>query len=138
MKRIYFRAWQSRVLSRDGIKKWFPVLVKKKKTISTLEIARKTADKSSVTVGDVFNVIHNFFSVLSEEVLDGYSVHVDGFGTFTAVIHSKGHGVNTPEEVNSSQIAELNIRFTPEYTRNPVDGKSTPMFEGVTFERLDK
>lgn len=138
MKTMYFKSWQSSIANLDGIKKWFPRLVKKRRIITTLELARKTSEKSTATVGDVFNVIYIFFNLLADELMDGYTVRVDGFGTFTAVANAKGQGVDTADDVNSAQIAGIRIRFTPEYTRNKLNGVTRSMFEGVKFERIDK
>jgi len=138
MKTIYFKSWQTTMASEDGVKKWFPRFVKKKKPVTTLQVARKTAEKCTLTVGDVFNVVYTFFGCVGDELMDGYSVKIDGFGTFTAVAVASGQGVDTEEEVNSGQIAGIRIRFTPEYTYSKFNGTTRSMFEGVTFERIDK
>ncbi len=138
MKTIYFKAWQSNIANRDGAKKWFPRFVKKKKAVTTLQVARKTADKCTLTVGDVFNVVYSFFGCVTDELMDGYSVKIDGFGTFTAIANAKGEGVDTSDEVNGDQIAGIRIRFTPEYTYSKFNGTTRSIFQGVTFERIDK
>lgn len=138
MKTIYFRAWQATIASKDGIKKWFPRFFKKKKPVTTLQVARKVSEKCTLTIGDVFNVIYTFFGCVGDELMDGYSVKIDGFGTFTAIANTQGQGVDTFEEVNADQIAGIRIRFTPEYTYSKFNGTTRSMFEGVRFERLEK
>jgi len=138
MKTIYFKSWLSPIAGKDGIKRWFPRFIKKKKAVTTVQLARKVSEKCTVTVGDCFNVIYSFFSTVGEELMDGYSVKIDGFGTFTAIANAQGQGVESAKEVNASQIAGIRIRFTPEYTYSKFNGTTRSMFEGVRFERIDK
>lgn len=136
-KTMYFKAWQTSMADKDGIKKWFPRLVKKKKVVTAWDIAVEISKRSSLTPGDSLNFLLSMFDIVGDELMNGYSVKFDQFGTFTAIANAKGNGVDTFEEVNSSQIGALRIRFTPAYTRTPINGTTRSMFEGVSFERID-
>ncbi|MCD8032437.1 MAG: HU family DNA-binding protein [Bacteroides sp.] len=132
---LYYKAIQSNVESEDGKKKWFPCLVKSKKIVETDTLADQISYSSTLTRGDVKNVLDNLMVVMRQHLMNSSSVRLEGLGTFTAFVQSKGNGVDTPEEVNPSQINRLRIRFSPTYTRNTFNGTTRAMYEGVSFER---
>ncbi len=134
---LYFKAWQSAIASRDGIKKWFPRLVKKRKSRTILDISRKVTKRCTVTVGDALNVLHAAMEIIGEEMLEGYTVNLEGLGSFCITARSSGKGVDTFEEVNASQITGLHVRFLPAATKNPMYGVTRSMFSDVAFERID-
>lgn len=135
---LNYRAIQSSLESEDHTRKWFPLLVKHKEIISTRQLAIEVAEKSSLTPGDVINSVDGIFGSMARYLKGGYSVRLDGLGTFTLIAKSNGNGVNTPEEVNASQIKTLRVRFTPTYTRNSFNGTTRAMFSDVKFVRIDK
>lgn len=134
---MYFKAHQSTLKSKDGIKKWFPRLVKAKTVVTTNKLAELIAEKSSLTTGDVKNVLDNLPKTMALFLMNSQSVNIEGLGSFTAVASAGGSGVNTEKEVNAKQINGLKIRFTPSYSRNAIEGTTRAMFAGVTFEKYD-
>lgn len=134
---LLYKAFQTTMKSKDGIKKWFPRLVKFGKRVYIKDIADEIAEKSSLTRGDVYNVIDNLIGITGRNLMDGKSVVYDGLGTFTAVLKAGGNGVDTFEEVNDSQVKGIRIRFTPSYTHNGVEGTTRALFKGISFQRID-
>ncbi len=134
---LLYKAFQSTMESKDGMKKWFPRLVKFGKRVTTREIADEIAEKSSLTRGDVYNVLDNLIGITGRNLMDGKSVVYEGLGTFTAVLRAGGQGVDTFEEVNDNQIVGICIRFTPAYTHNNVEGTTRALFKGISFQRID-
>lgn len=133
---LLYKAVQSNMASEDGKKKWYPRLFKKG-TVDTMELAVEIAERSSLTPGDVYNVIQNLFSSMRLHLLNSETVRLEGLGSFTVKAHSDGNGVDDPEEVTSKQINYLTIQFTP--TGKRVVGKVVrPMLSGANFERIDK
>ncbi len=132
-----YKAVQSSLASKDGIKKWFPRLAKFRKAVSTQQVAEMIAEKSSLTPGDVHNVIRNMVTVMGRLLLNSQTVKLDGLGTFTLIAKSSGNGVDTPEKVSPSQIRALRIQFTPEGTRAPGGALTRAIFSGIQYERLD-
>lgn len=132
---LHYKAKQSSIESKDGKKKYHPVLVKNEEVISTRKIGEDAAEISSLSPGDMANAAWCLFTVLGRYLRGGYSVRIDGLGTFTLRAKSTGNGVDTPEEVSSSQIKSLRIQFTPEYTRNSFEGTTRAIFQGVKFKR---
>lgn len=131
---LNYKAFQSRLKTKEDLYLWYPILVKEG-TVYLRQIAKRIAEKSSVTPGDVYNVIDCLISEMNDKLMNGYSVNLDGLGSFTAVAKAGGQGVETPEEVNSTQIKSLRIQFTPTATRTPMQGLTRAMFEGVEFKR---
>jgi len=125
--------------SADGKKKWYPHLVKHKRAVNSVRLAAEIADRSSLTPGDVYNVIQNLFDSMQKHLANSETVKLEGIGTFTMKAHSEGNGVDSPDEVHHSQINHLTVQFTPEYRRLPGanGGVVRPMFNGLEFVKLD-
>ncbi len=132
---LHYKAQQSALASKDGKKKYFPVLVKNDEVITTRQLGADAAEISTLSPGDMANAAWCLFTILGRYLRGGYSVRIDGLGTFTLRAKSGGNGVDTPEEVNPSQIKALRIQFTPEYTRNSFEGTTRAIFQGVKFKR---
>ena len=82
------------------------------------EGAQLLADFSSASVGDTYNILKNLARAMSIYMSNGRSVKLEGVGTFYYTSTAAGQGVDTPEEVNASQITGVRVRFLPEYTRS--------------------
>lgn len=132
---LYYKAQQSSIESKDGKKKYYPVLVKNEEIISIRQLGKDAAEISTLSPGDMANASWCIFTILGRYLRAGYSVRLDNVGTFTLRAKSNGNGVDTPEEVNPSQIKSLRIQFTPEYTRNSFGGTTRAIFEGIKFKR---
>ena len=91
-------------------KKWYASPVNSGK-IDQKGIAKEIAGRSSLTSGDVNNVISNFLDLLPNHLIDGKSVQLGDFGTFRISFSSEG--VANQEEFNVSKIKGLKIFFTP-------------------------
>lgn len=129
-----YKAFQSVLATKEGERLWYPTLVKHG-TVTTNYLARRIAEKSSLTPGDIYNVVDGLISEMNDKLMNGLSVNLEGLGTFTAIIKAGGKGVKTPEEVNASQIKTMNIRFTPSYKRTPMQGTTRALYSGVEFKR---
>lgn len=131
---LLYKPVQANLPSADGKKKWHPHLVKNG-TVDLMKIAEEIAERSSLTPGDVYNVILNLFSSVNYHLMDSKTVKLDTFGRFTVKAHSEGNGVDTAEEVNHEQISYLTIQFSP--VRKRVFGRYImPMLSGATFKRV--
>lgn len=133
---VLYQPVQSNMPDKDGKKKWYPHFVKFRKRIDTQILAEEIAANSSLTPGDVHNVINNLMYHISSHLLNSETVHLDNFGSFTLKAQSDGNGVDTPEEVGPHQINYVKIQFTPVFKRVPGIGIVYPMFKGMKFERI--
>lgn len=134
---LVYKARQSTLKSKDGKKKWFPQIVKVGKMITIHQMAGEIAKRSSLSPGDVKNVIDHLMDVMRIHLMDSHSVKLDGLGSFTVTAKANGTGVETEKEVNANQINGLRVRFTPSYTRNRIEGTTRAMFSELDFERYD-
>ena len=133
---LLYKGLQSNLASKDGKKKWHPRLVKFRRVVDTQRIGEMIAAKSSLTPGDVHNVVRNIVDVMSDALLNSRTVRLDGFGTFTVIANASGNGVDSSKEVSPSQINRLKIQFTPSATRTS-GGTTRAMFNGVEYERWE-
>ena len=54
------------------------------------DIARDIAGRSSLTRGDVSNVLYNFIDCLPHYLRDGFSIQLGEFGSMRVTLSSKG------------------------------------------------
>lgn len=103
--------------------------------MDTQLLAVNIAEKSSLTPGDVQNVIRNLMSTMRMHLLNSCTVRLNGFGTFTMKARTRGKGVEKEEDVNPNQVTALRCQFTPEYTRPAAIGTTRALLQGVEFEK---
>lgn len=113
---VLYKTIQSKKANKEGKKLFHPRVVHTA-TISTIQLAKEISEYSSLTTGDVKNTIDNILTVMTKHLHASESVSLDGLGTFSIVMHSKGKGADTADKVNASQ-ALLQVRFTPAFTKN--------------------
>lgn len=130
---LFYKGVLATKANKEGVKTWHPILVKMKKVISTQTLAEEIAEKASLTPGDVQNVVRNLLSVMRGHLLNSHTVRLEGMGTFTMRIRSRGKGVDAEEKVNPNQITSVHCRFTPEYFRPIAVGTTRALMQGVTF-----
>lgn len=73
-------------------------------------IARDIAGRSSLTRGDIENVLSNFVDELPDLLKDGFSVKLGDFGTMRLSLSSDG--ADSPESFKTSSI-KAKVIFTP-------------------------
>ena len=134
---LFYKAVQSPIANKAGAKLCHLNLVKAGGTVATQQLAEVIAEKSSLTAGDVQNVVRNLMSVMREYLLNSRSVRLDGLGTFTMKACTRGKGVESADKVSPNQITALKCRFTPEYTRPAAIGTTRALTQGVQFLHAD-
>lgn len=132
---LLYYARQSSIATKDGAKLWHLSLKKVGKVVDVQQLAENIAEKSSLTPGDVHNVIRNLMTTMRQHLLNSRTVRLDGLGTFTLMARTRGRGVKTEEEVNPNQVSALRCQFTPEYTRPAAMGTTRALFQGAEFEK---
>lgn len=135
---ILLKAYQSVLETQDGEKLWYPRIAKFGQKVSTSELTSALAELSSLSQGDARSFIQDFTTVMRRFLVNGFSVNLEDFGTFTLIVKATGAGVKTREEVNPNQINQLKVRFTPAYKRTPSQGTTRALYSGVTFTMIDK
>lgn len=132
---LFYYARQSSLATKKGEKLWHLSLKKVGRAVDVQQLGEMIAEKSSLTPGDVHNVIRNLMTVMRSQLLNSRSVRLDGLGTFTMKARTRGKGVATPEEVNPNQVTALRCQFTPEYTRPAAIGTTRALTQGAEFEK---
>lgn len=131
---LFYKAVKSTMATKSGDKKWHLNLVKVGKVVSTQQLAEMIAEKSSLTPGDVHNVVRNLMTAMRSALLDSKTVRLDGLGTFTMKARTRGRsgqrGRGEPESGGSPSLS-----FTPEYTRPAAIGTTRALFQGVEFQK---
>jgi len=94
----------------DAPQKWYATPVNAGKT-SQRDISNDIVALSSLTRGDVSNVIDNLIDTVPKYLLMGKSVSLGDLGTFRLSFSSKG--VDDPKEFNTNMISGAKIIFTP-------------------------
>lgn len=113
---VLYKTIQSTKENKEGLKLFHPRAVHVA-TISSVQLAKEIAEYSSLTTGDVKNTIDNLVTVMTKHLHASESVTLDGLGTFSLVMRSRGKGAATAGEVSPSQ-SRLQIRFIPTFTKN--------------------
>ena len=91
-------------------RKWYASPVNEGK-ITKKDINKVIVSMSSLSRGEVSNVIENLFEVIPTYLLMGKSVNLGEFGTFRLSFSSEG--VENPEEFTSELINGVKVIFTP-------------------------
>lgn len=76
------------------------------------EVSRILAQRSSLSEGDVYAVVVGLVDLIPEKLLDGYTIKLDGLGSFR--LHAKVATAKNPEDVNVRNIKGLRISFRPD------------------------
>ena len=74
------------------------------------DIARDIAGRSSLTRGDVSNVLYNFIDCLPHYLRDGFSIQLGEFGSMRVTLSSKG--AEKEEDFKTATI-KPRVVFTP-------------------------
>jgi predicted histone-like DNA-binding protein len=104
--------------------KWY-LVQERSGSVGLAEIAKEIADRSSLTFGDVQNVLRNLLDVLPTYIRLGQTIHLEGFGSFHLSVSSDGKA--TPEELTAHAVRNPHLIFTPS-----VEMKKS--IEGLSFE----
>lgn len=91
-------------------KKWFANPVNQG-TVSTYQLSKKISGRSSLTRGDISNVLENLIDELPTYLINGHSVKLGDFGTLRLSISGKGS--DTPESYTTANIEKVKVIFTP-------------------------
>ena len=75
-------------------------------------LSKDLSEVSSLSAGDVQNVIVNLIDQLPKWLMEGNSVKLDGFGIFRLSFSSAGEAVK--DDVTADSIKDIHILFEPD------------------------
>jgi predicted histone-like DNA-binding protein len=79
--------------------------------ITQMELSREISALSSLSRGDVSNVVENMLDIIPKYLLMGKSISLGELGTLRILFSSEG--VENPEEFTVALIKGLKVFFTP-------------------------
>ena len=141
---VVYQSYQSQIANKAGKRLFYPRVILTGR-VGTNQIAREIAELSSLTTGDVKNVIDNLVTVVSRHLQASESVSLDGFGSFRLTLNTLNGGVENEADVSASQ-SQLMVRFQSASTRKSdgtlatrtlVDGAKCVRFEAVPVDPVD-
>lgn len=94
--------------------KWYPHSITVGKPVTTAEVAKSISEKCTVNPADVNAVLTALGETLGDYMKHGLTVKLNGVGTFYYTANARGNGVERKEDVSSTQISGVRIRFIPE------------------------
>lgn len=103
--------------------KYYAQAVVKGKPVGTKQIAERLSTQCTVTRADTYAVLMDLAGVLADYMAQGKSVRLEGLGTFRYTARSQS--VDTADEVKSTLIKGVRVRFVPEFTRPQGDKQVT-------------
>ncbi len=84
-----------------------------RETISLRRLSREIAYSSSLTPGDVLNVLTEMSNKIAEHLADGDLVDLGDFGRIQYQVGSEG--AETEDKFKSTNITKVNLQFKPGY-----------------------
>lgn len=121
----YFKARKQKV---NGL--WYP----QAQTLGQIPMGKiidRLTQISTVSESDVRAVMGDLARVLNEFMDLGYSVKLEGLGSFYYTADASKQGVETEEKVSARQIVGTRVRFIPENTRG-TSNITTRVLAGIT------
>ena len=79
--------------------------------VDLYELSKQITRYSSLSLGDVLNVLENMIDAVSLFLLMGRGVRIGRLGMLRIVL--KSDGVDTPENFNCNLINRVKLQFTP-------------------------
>ena len=105
------------------------------------DVARDISGRSSLTRGDISNVLYNFIDCLPHYLRDGFSVQLGEFGSMRVTLSSKGAET---EKAFKTETIKPRVVFTPgtelkrELTANSYESVRKKEEEGKDKEKKEK
>lgn len=97
-------------LKPDEPKKWYPVQYTVK-LVEETEVAELLADETTLNPMEAQMTIRQFRKVLQRLLLDGKSVRLGNWGTFSVTLSTEGAA--TREELTARNVKTVHINFQP-------------------------
>jgi predicted histone-like DNA-binding protein len=91
-------------------KKWY-LIQQTKGYVDTDQICQDILELSSLSPGDVRNVLENLNVVIQKRLDAGYSVRLDKLGSFRTSVTSVG--TETPEQLTVRNVKQVRLIFSP-------------------------
>lgn len=98
-------------------------------TVTTRDIARRVAQRCTIKEADLIGALSEVARILQQDMAQGYSVHLDGIGSFR--ISASSPAVRTTREIRAESIRVKGVVFTPE--KRLLGALKTTQFEKAPY-----
>lgn len=126
MSNLHIVPRKGRNLSTDAQQELYFPAVQYAGVIDTEELARAISQRTSLSTGDVKNVLDALSVELQRDLALSYKVQLDGVGTFRATV--KGVSRPTEEELSASDVEKVGVHYFPD--------KEIVQFLGTTPKKM--
>lgn len=109
MSVTYKKILRKSPLDKKSPGKFYPQLIVWGKSATLASISKRMKDKSSLSLGDIQNVITGFVEELRAELYNGHAVNIENFGVFSLAATTKG--TEKKEDCLSENIESVRICF---------------------------
>jgi len=125
-----FSIWKRTFKNKEGemVEKYY-ACTKTTKIVSTKMLAKRIAESSSLTPGDVLSCISAITNEIQETLTLGDNIKLDGIGTFGVAITSDG--VDDPKDLNPKMVRATKVSFK-------ADRELTRLIKGMSFSHFPK
>lgn len=86
--------------------------ITRRKQVDFRHIAETLSQRSTLSTTDMAAAIEGFKVIITEELLNGHNVKLDGLGIFSLSV--KTEGVDEPAKLNQQAIKEIKVHFLPD------------------------
>ncbi len=117
--------------------KYHPMLVTMGQKVDIYKVVYDMQKTSSLSQGEIENVVNTFVDVMRSTLYNGHSVHIRDFGVFS--LSARTIGVDKPEECTAQNIREVRINFRPAANVKPLLSATTRTpGEKINFVDVEK
>ena len=121
---------------KDDAGKYYPQLIVWGKPATLDTLAVEMTDMSSLSYGDIKSVLTNFVRAMRNELYNGHSVNIEGFGVFGLAATTEGS--LTKEECMADKIKSVRITFRASSEIRPsLNSATTRLEDRIEFVDLE-
>ncbi len=117
--------------------KFHPTLVTMGQKVDIYKVTHEMQKTSSLSQGEIENVINNFVEVMRATLYNGHSVHIRDFGVFS--LSARTVGTEKVEDCTVQNIRAIRINFRPSVNVKPILNATTRTpGEKIDFMDIEK
>lgn len=136
MSVTYKRVFRLNPTKTDGSGKYHPQLIIWGKSATLESLAVQMKENSSLTLGDIQSVLTNFVIAMRNELYNGHSVNISGFGVFS--LSATTDGTDTKDKCQADKIKSVRINFRASSAIRPnLDTATTRAEDRIDFVDLE-
>ena len=109
--KYYVRKGEKKLPNDGGTETYYVAQAMLDGKIEQQTIVERLVEKTSLSEGDILSCVTELFKEITSEMLEGHSVKMDNFGTFSLSIRAKSQA--TEAAVTANTIERCHVGFRP-------------------------